>query len=295
MCCIDDVFIKNHIKKFFSKVFNVEDVNKIYQLLTLDEEYYKIHNITLKNSNAGLRALAFYRICNYYLPHINKQLLLQLKDYCVLSFNNYINPFSKVNKGFVILGVGNNIGKNVNINENVTIYNNTHINDQISTENDKNTLNIDKNAILGNNVVLYGNINIGKNVIVCDNAIIRENIKDYSVVNIINQLQIKQEKVSKLPSQSSVVYGITRKFKNTIIIFGESFYNPKIILRLGNKKEIPQEITYWDKNKIIIKIKYAVYNTADIKGSYIVLMSNSNKITILNNMALEKCLTNLCE
>ena len=264
-----------------------------------DEKYYLPHNISLENPSSGLYALTYYRmlkvVTNYIQDPLEKvNLENKITRYMLKEFSCYLSPYSHLGKGIVLLGINIFVENNATIKENCTLYSNVVIGTRNNNNDTKGVL-IDKNCIIKNNVVILGNVAIGRNVVVGENVVLRENISDDCKVEIINQLMVKHEKVSKLPSQSTIVYGITPKFKNTIIIHGESFYNPKVIIRNAHQKEVAHEITYWDKNKIMVKIKYAKYEECDVKGSVLVLMSNGNKVTLINNFALEKTLSKLSE
>lgn len=300
---LDTNKLKEILQVFFCNVLKEKEMDNVaeetYALLIEDEKYYLTHNVSLEKPSAGLYALSFYRLLKTSITRIkNPRDKMMIEDkitrYMLKEFSCYISPNATLNIGVVLLGVNIFIEKNVLVMTDCIINSNV-----IIGVNDTNSVNkhisIGKNAIIKNNVVICNNINIGRNVLIKENVVLRENVADNSVVEIINQLQIKSEVVSKLPSQSTVVYGLTPKFKNTLILHGESIYNPKIIIRNSKQKEISHEITYWDKNKIIIKLKYIKFNESDVKGSVLVLMSNGNKVTLVNNFALERALLRLSE
>lgn len=274
---------------------------KVFKELALDECEYKKHGATLAHPSAGLNLLTLYRLAREIvkmLPLTQQEylhFLTHYKNYCLSNYYGYIHPKSYIGCGVVFKGVLYEIGENVTIKQNCILNSNIHINDDINNKNVTNYTIIDNNCTIGNNVIICGKIHVGENVNICDNAIIRENIESNTKVEIVNQLQLKQNLKSVLPSQKLQIYGVTKKYKNTLIIHGEGFYNPKIIMRDSNAKELNCEISYWDKNKIMIKLKYAKYTDAQIKGTALVVMSNGTKITLLNNIAVENMLKNLCE
>ena len=304
---IDRALITDLVNVVFKDYVVPENVDglirSVFDIIKQDVLNYKNYDTSLECPSAGLYALLFYRIANSILKMSNinenaeqkNRFLSYVKNYSLKNFNSFIHPESVVKMGVVLNGVNIIISKNVTICENCVVYSNVILNDIYFNHDDNNYVFIDKNCVFRNNVIVCGNVKIGKNVVVENNCVVRENLPDNCEVKIVNQLQLKTDKTSKLPSQNTVVYGITKKFKNTIIIHGEGFYNPKTIIRTSTQKEILHDLFYWDKNKIILKIKYNKFTENEVKGSFLVVMSNGNKITLLNNFALEKCLLNLCE
>ena len=123
---------------------------------------------------------------------------------------------------------------------------------------------------------------------------VTDNLSEYEEAKIINQVQVNCTK-NKINTHKMEVYGIVPKFKNAFVIIGEGFYNPTVLIKLKNQnKELKYEVDYWDKNKIIIKIKNTTpFLLKDVKGLKIIILSNSEKVVILNNFAVEKCLVSL--
>ncbi len=285
---------------FFGDYTQSKDVvcGLTFEQLRQDEQFYVPYGVTLNNINNGFYALALYRLTNNFLLNNNGQfeeLINKIKSYSLNNFLGYISPLANIEIGVVFLGNVFEIGKNTTIKQNTIINNNVFINVNKLVNNDNNNIVIDKNCNVGNNVNITGKTTIGAQVNVCDNAIIRENIEANTNVEIVNQLLLKHGTKSVLPSQKLTIYGLTKKYKNTIIIYGEGFYNPKVIVRDKDKKEVLSELMYWDKNKIMLKFKYVKYKEQQVKGAVLVVMSNGSKITLLNNFALESLLKNLCE
>ncbi len=297
ICDFIDLFFNEKL----DEVVKTDACENVFNALKQDEEYYNYYGVSLKHPSPGLYALALYRI-GYFLLHKNIydpiqqiNIISHVRNFSLKEFKGFINPNSVIEKSVVFNGINFEIGENVLIGEECVLYNNIFINDINKYNEDNFMVVIGKNCVLYNNVQIYGKVVIGKNVVINGNVILHENIDENSEVQIINQLQIKSNSLSQIPSQKVKIYGLTKKFKNTIILHGESFYNPKIIIRDGNKKEVNSEVFYWDKNKIIIKIKYAKITEQNAKHSSLILMSNGNKMTLINNLALESMLSSLCE
>ncbi len=241
----------------------------------------------------GDQARVLYIIGHYVVTHCNERQLdvIRYINYMCKSTTNYISPYAKLSdiiingsyvyidgcvvcSGKLIVGSHCVLGKS----------HNTQYNDNIS-------LVIGNNCILGNNIRVYPNIVIGDNVIINDNAIIKENLTSNVEVDIVNQLQLKHSSTATLPSQILTIYGIVPKFRNCVTILGEGFYNPKVLIKAKNGKAIDYDLTYWDKNKIILKFKGSTPILTD--GTLLILLSNGNKITLINNFGLEKALKSL--
>ena len=85
------------------------------------------------------------------------------------------------------------------------------------------------------------------------------------------------------------------KFKNCIKILGEGFYNPTVLIKLKNEKTINYQITFWDKNKIIVKFKNKALTSKDLVGIKLIVLSNADKVIVLNSFGLNKTLLSLCD
>ena len=242
-------------------------------VLNMVEVYYKISHFVVTH-------------CNESKIDINKFLL-----YFTKQTNCNISPYAKL-KNIKCNGVNTYIDGCVTADDGLIVGNHVIIgkcqnNDYI----DKISVVIGKNCNIGNNVRIYPNVTIGDNVIIEDNCIIKENVPNNVVVSIVNQLQLKHSTLaSVVPSQTLMVYGVVPKFKNTFVIHGEGFYNPKVIVKLKSGKTLDYEVSYWDKNKIIVKVKETKPISDD---SLVVVMSNGNKITLINNFGVFRTLKSL--
>lgn len=200
--------------------------------------------------------------------------------------NIWIHPSVVVGKNFSVLSSNRvQILNNVQIGDNCTIGNNVKIG------NKNFSPKILNNVIIQDGVSIYGNITIGNNVLLHTNCYVTDNVEDNQQVKLINQVQIMDSVERKNPSNKLIIYGVVPKFKNTIQILGEGFYNPKISFK-NVSKELEFSITFWDKNKIIIKFK----NTKPIENAGFVIMSiysNRLKTTLIHSIGLEKALAAL--
>lgn len=255
-----------------------------------------IHNLVQGEDSVLLTVVAkeYYLISHYIVTHYDEQKydILRFMNFAIKNTTCYISPYAVLDN-FTLNGVGVYIDACVKAGDGLVIGNNVTIGKCHYNEfNDNNHIEIGKNCTLGNNIKIYCNLQIGNNVKICDNAIIKENIVSDVNVDIVNQLQLKDNRlVSTISSQHLIVYGIVPKFRNTITILGEGFYNPKVVIKLRSGKVVDFDLTYWDKNKIILKFK----NNTQIDGgqSLLIVFSNGNKITLINNFGLEKALKTL--
>ena len=115
-----------------------------------------------------------------------------------------------------------------------------------------------------------------------------------TTVSIVNQLQLTK-RINTLPSQKLTIFGVVPKFKNCIKILGEGFYNPTVLIKLKNEKTINYQITFWDKNKIIVKFKNKALTSKDLVGIKLIVLSNADKVIVLNSFGLNKTLLSLCD
>lgn len=223
---------------------------------------------------------------NLPLEQLKQSLILDVYKKLGIIKTFQISPLSKIELPIDVINCNRiKISGKVLIGEQCTLFSN---------------VSISGNIIIKNNVTLCENVHIPKDVTIEDNCIIErncivlENLEKNSVLKIITQQQIKQRYGNSLQSQKVYVYGIVPKFKNTFIILGEGFYNPTIFIKLKNEKTLNYTITYWDKNKIIVKIKsFFKFTNKQVDNVKVTLFSNSEKLIILNSVGLEKCLLSL--
>lgn len=253
-------------------------------------------------SNA-LIATLYYRVSHYFYyigKVINNKTLsskaVSVSQTALAQTGVDIHPGAKIMAPlFIDHGYGVVIGETSEIGQNCMIFNGV----VLGGRNVQNANKTKRHPTLKNNVIvcagakILGNIVLGENVFVSPNAVVIDDIEDDHEVLIVNQLQIKkQTKNTYLPSQQVVVYGVVPKFKNSISILGEGFYNPNVLIKLRNNKELNYQITYWDKNKIIIKFKHSTpLDKKDAKGAKMIVFSNSHKVILLSSAGLEKALT----
>lgn len=281
--------IKEIYKKyFFDYKIDVEEV-----ILKLNGDYDYMCNIKTFNYD-GIYCLIFYRlsfeIVNKYKNIDLIDFLYKIKNISKEYTSSYISPYSIV--FFPIsIGYGVEIDKGFKIFNYCVFGNNVNLIDKNYGLFDKKITIINKNTIIKSNVKIYADSNIGENVVVNDNCIINENLPNNSAVELVTNLQIKKNKISsRIPSQELIAYGIVPKYKNTFVIYGEGFYNPKVKL-LVDKYSVETEISYWDKNKIIVKIKSL--NVENNSKNMLILFSNGQRIVLTNHVGLQKSLKNL--
>ena len=201
----------------------------------------------------------------------------------------YISPSAEISS-LELLGSDIFIGDYTKIGSNCTIGRGV----SLGKKHQPCHISIGNNVVIGENVKVKGNLTIGNNVSISPSCIILEDIPDNSSVKIINQLQLcENNNINYLPSQRMLFYGVYPKFKNTFVIMGEGFYNPTVIIK-SKAQNLNYNISYWDKNKIIVKIKNTTpLSENDSKGAKLILLCRNNKIVVLNNIGLEKTLTSL--
>lgn len=286
----------------------------IYDILLKDVVFIAQKDPSLKDKkdviNAktkGLVATMFYRIANFFYyceitknSDLTKQISRQLMEECVLLTNIDIHPAARIKEQFFIdHGASIVIGATCEIGERCNIFNNVILGSKnvVNAKSEKRHPTLKNDVTICAGAKILGNITLGNNVFVSPGAIVLDDVDDNQKVLIINQLQIvKHETYSYLPSQKLIIYGIVPKFKNSLTILGEGFYNPTVLIKLKNSKEVNYNITYWDKNKILIKFKNTTpFDKEVVKGVKIIVLSNSNKVIILNNIAIEKALTTLTD
>ncbi len=314
---------KSVIKYFFGimDLKWIDDINKNFVKSNNNENIY------------GSVALYYYLIVRHIIDNrlapINSQGLSDYVGFLERLTSIYLSPFASISKDVKLVGTNINIYGDYKICEECRIFSNVNIGDRHYDENVLNVVDndnnillndtksyvIDKKCILENNVTIKF-CSLGQNVKVNENCVVRENIVNDSVVDIVNQLQIVNTPKSYIPSQTLSVYGLVPKYKNTLTIFGEGIYNPNVIIR-DNDKKVSSQIEYWDKNKIIVKIKGYLLDRSDEKlteneqinkkekmqesivrskndnRSIIVIMSRGIKVTINDYVAVKKLLKNI--
>lgn len=283
-----DKKIVNLIDEIYSKFFKNYTINlgTVYDKILLDFNYQKekgFENID------GIIALIFYRISRLILNELGED-VLRLRQESKMATTSYISPYSKIDCPIGLFGKDIFIESQFNICKHVDIYNNVTLADKMSGYGDKNIHNIKSNTIIKSDVKIVG-ADVGEGVLIGENCIIREDIKDNTIVELISDFQVKKIKnKTYLPSQELLVYGVVPKFKNTLVIYGDGFYNPKVKLVVKNNN-LSYGISYWDKNKIIIKLDYQEIKVFD--KTTLVIFSNGQRISLINNLGVKKILKNL--
>lgn len=248
--------------------------------------YYKLEKYVLE----GTRIDYFMECDKCYRDHLLKEISCYISPYCIIEDGVYFKGNNIVVEGFYKVCSG------CVISDNVAII------DDNKNKCDKKYYVIGKNTYIKNGVRIK-NCDIGKNVVVESNCMLRENVEDNCKVSIINQFQITQMQNTYIPSQRLIVYGVVPKYKNKFTIYGEGIYNPNILVRWGDKKVSICDIEYWDKSKIIVKLKCdkslaqkllkEEKEWRDGVCTKIVLMSRGVKNTINDNKVLIKLLKNI--
>ncbi len=244
---------------------------------------------------SSMKAMLFFRLTSAIFS-VDEKTALKLHDAVSSLLAICLHPACTIGKGAVLFDAANcKVDKNVAIGENFTCFGNTIITDSV-----KQNKKVGQKLVVGDACTFYsctvlGAINIGDDVVINRNCVVLDSVESGKIVSIINQLQItKNEKRSKMPSQTLIVYGIVPKFKNTFVIIGEGFYNPTVLIKIKDIKDVEHSITYWDKNKIIVKIKNTTpFNSFAVKQNKIVLLVHNNKLIVINSFALTKVLTSL--
>lgn len=289
----------SQIEIITSKVMDLIDKD-IHFIASLDPSQNSVE--VVKNlKTKSLIATLCYRIANVifyggYLDKDNNKLTREFMEK-VASFTSIdIHPQAIIGEYFfidhganVVIGSTTVIGKCCNLFNDVVL----------GSKNVKTALPVKRHPTLKDNVTIcagcrvLGDITIGNNCFISPNAVVLDDVPDDTHVSIINQLQLSKMG-NRLPSQKMIVYGVVPKFKNTIKILGEGFYNPTVLIKLKNDKSLNYTITYWDKNKILIKIKNTTaFDHKSVSGAKIIILSNADKVIITQSFGLTKVLTNL--
>lgn len=313
-------YSKKVLRHFFG-IIDVSWVDKIFEKQNAQSDHV-----------FGQISLYYYRLIRYIIEHKlcppNSQNIVAFMQFVEKITSNYVSPFCIVEQDVNILGTHVYIYGDYKICAKTNIFSGVQIGDKNYDQNiinnidsdtnlgvfDNKTYVVDKNCTIENAAKVCF-CDIGEGVIVCSNAIVRENICAHSRVEKLNQLQITQTKKSYLPSQELEVYGVVPKYKNTLTIYGDGIYNPNVIIRHKGKKVLSQ-IEYWDKTKIILKLKALVdkgdsfdkcleqkiplnveakniQNFVNDEQTIIVVMSRGIKVSITDNKIVEKLLKNI--
>ena len=264
----------NIIKDHFAVALS--DADKIFAMLIDDNMAYNLY------------VIAHYAIVNY--PE-NSFDYVKFVNYYAKVTTCYVSPYANLGT-FELHGINIYIGDNVVAQDHLVVGGGCVIGkNQANSEYSIKKVTIGNNCVIGNNVKIYPGTIIGDNVTVCDGAIIKEKIDNNVQVDIVNQLQVKSMVNARISSQNLFVYGIVPKYKNTFVVFGEGFYNPKVILKLKSGKNINYEISYWDKNKIIVKLKESTPIKDD--ENMLIVMSNGIKVTLFNSFGIKNALKSI--
>lgn len=302
---LDIKYLKGLINKYYPTVIDLDWIDKIVKDFRCEQD--KLLNSHNRFSYTyGQIAFLMYSLERHIFENVKiddfKWCSDRFKNYIIKEFSSYISPLAKIDKD--VCFVGNNIfimGK-IHIYSNCVIFGNVYIIAENTQDTDNNILFIGKNTIINNNVKII-NSNIGEGVILENGAVVRENIDAFSRVNIVNQLQVTERKNAYIPSQELEIYGLVPKYKNKLTIYGEGIYNPNILLRLGDRKYNIIDIDYWDKNKIILRIKCDKSMANKIleeektwrQGAFakLIIMSRGIKTTVNDNRGIIKLLKNI--
>ena len=291
------------VKELAEYIFNIflEDVKFVAEA----DPSQRDNSSVLNNKSKAIVATMHYRCANFFYycelsdePEILKNICREVMENCAVKTLIDIHPAAKIGKQFFIdHGANTVIGATCEIGERCTIFHDVIL----GSKNVKANENVKRHPTLKNDVTvcggarILGNITIGNNVFIAPHAVVLDDVEDNQQVLIVNQVQItKNMQYSYLPSQKLIVYGIVPKFKNSVYILGESFYNPTVLIKLKNNKELNYSVTYWDKYKIIVKFKNTTPLDKDTtKGAKLIILNNNNKVIVVNNIGLEKALTTL--
>lgn len=310
---ISEEGIQKILTDFFGEFLTEEQINmvskKVYEIVYLDAEFIaKLDpsqndvNVVLDLKSKSLVATMCYRIANYLhysklLPeNKSSKLTREFMEMVSAETSIDIHPSAQIGERFFIdHGANVVIGSTCKIGERCNIFNDV----VLGSKNVKNAKSEKRHPTIKNDVTIcagarvLGNITIGNNCFISPHAVVLDDVPDDTHVSVINQLQLTK-KVNSLPSQKMIIYGVVPKFKNTLKILGEGFYNPTVLIKLKNDKILNYQIIYWDKNKILVKIKNtAPYNLLDTHGAKIIVLSNADKVVITQSYGLTKTLTSL--
>ena len=320
--------IKNHFEKYLNyenlKSFlvknNVNIINNnfvlslssfIFNKVMLDVKFIasldpsqNSENLVLQTKTKGLIATMCYRTATIFYyenfiedKELRQKLAREFMEQVAVDTGVDIHPQARIDEMFfidhaknIVIGATTLIGKRCNLFNDVVL----------GSKNVKSSQNIKRHPTILNDVTIcagarvLGDITIGNNVFICPQAVVTDNIPDNTTVSIVNQLQLTK-RINTLPSQKLTIFGVVPKFKNCIKILGEGFYNPTVLIKLKNEKTINYQITFWDKNKIIVKFKNKALTSKDLVGIKLIVLSNADKVIVLNSFGLNKTLLSLCD
>ena len=261
-------------------------------------------NLVLQTKTKGLIATMCYRTATIFYyenfiedKELRQKLAREFMEQVAVDTGVDIHPQARIDEMFfidhaknIVIGATTLIGKRCNLFNDVVL----------GSKNVKSSQNIKRHPTILNDVTIcagarvLGDITIGNNVFICPQAVVTDNIPDNTTVSIVNQLQLTK-RINTLPSQKLTIFGVVPKFKNCIKILGEGFYNPTVLIKLKNEKTINYQITFWDKNKIIVKFKNKALTSKDLVGIKLIVLSNADKVIVLNSFRLNKTLLSLCD
>ncbi len=261
-------------------------------------------NLVLQTKTKGLIATMCYRTATIFYyenfiedKELRQKLAREFMEQVAVDTGVDIHPQARIDEMFfidhaknIVIGATTLIGKRCNLFNDVVL----------GSKNVKSSQNIKRHPTILNDVTIcagarvLGDITIGNNVFICPQAVVTDNIPDNTTVSIVNQLQLTK-RINTLPSQKLTIFGVVPKFKNCIKILGEGFYNPTVLIKLKNEKTINYQITFWDKNKIIVKFKNKALTSKDLVGIKLIVLSNADKVIVLNSFGLNKTLLSLCD
>lgn len=261
-------------------------------------------NLVLQTKTKGLIATMCYRTATIFYyenfiedKELRQKLAREFMEQVAVDTGVDIHPQARIDEMFfidhaknIVIGATTLIGKRCNLFNDVVL----------GSKNVKSSQNIKRHPTILNDVTIcagarvLGDITIGNNVFICPQAVVTDNIPDNTTVSIVNQLQLTK-RINTLPSQKLTIFGVVPKFKNCIKILGEGFYNPTVLIKLKNEKTLNYQITFWDKNKIIVKFKNKALTSKDLVGIKLIVLSNADKVIVLNSFGLNKTLLSLCD
>ena len=253
-------------------------------------------NLVLQTKTKGLIATMCYRTATIFYyenfiedKELRQKLAREFMEQVAVDTGVDIHPQARIDEMFfidhaknIVIGATTLIGKRCNLFNDVVL----------GSKNVKSSQNIKRHPTILNDVTIcagarvLGDITIGNNVFICPQAVVTDNIPDNTTVSIVNQLQLTK-RINTLPSQKLTIFGVVPKFKNCIKILGEGFYNPTVLIKLKNEKTINYQITFWDKNKAL--------TSKDLVGIKLIVLSNADKVIVLNSFGLNKTLLSLCD
>ena len=292
---------RNYIKYlssiFISKLDLVDELSdytffKFNQWLDFICEKYCLIKENELLTNKNYIVFIFYRSLIETLKEKNFEnkdfVLNDLTNSCFCKTNMFLNYDCKLGKN---LDVYNSSRFSLNV---TCLGDNCEIGNNVIANKKDLELVIKDNVIIKDNAVVIGGVTLENNSKVLENCVLTDSLKEFDEVKVVNQLQITNTK-NKINTKKLEVYGVIPKFKNAFVIIGEGFYNPTVLIKLKNQnKELKYEVDYWDKNKIIVKVKNTTPLLSKVvKGLKIIVLSSDEKVIILNNSAVEKCLLSL--